>query len=97
MLRHDSVASAYIAAGRLDRIAGEQCIEDQRDDSEQIFNIPQQNKEVVLWTSGCENNIILQHKLLFLSSLQLIQVPPQYKEGIYGLKDMTCDSAPTSY
>lgn len=74
MLRGDSVASAYIAAGRLDRLTNEE-------------NVPEAPvkqvdvKEEKIEVMEKENGVSIQKKQLFLSHLRLTQVSTQYKEG----------------
>ncbi|RVE45205.1 hypothetical protein evm_010146 [Chilo suppressalis] len=77
ILRCDSVASAYIAAGRLDKIVHEEIAPEAP-----ILRKALAPKKINdTKPKDPENGISLQRKQMFLSQLKLVQVPSQYKEG----------------
>ncbi|CAG9792614.1 unnamed protein product [Diatraea saccharalis] len=78
ILKCDSVASAYIAAGRLDKIT---CEEDTLDapilrEALTPIKLTEESEPKEM-----ENGICLQRKQMFLSQLKLMQVSTKYKEG----------------
>ncbi|KAL0861778.1 hypothetical protein ABMA27_009252 [Loxostege sticticalis] len=74
ILRWDSVASAYIAAGRIDRLMHE---ETQPEFVKPDPPPPSTKQEVDIK----ENGVDLQRKQSFLSQLKLVQVSSHYKQG----------------
>ncbi|XP_063629078.1 uncharacterized protein LOC134800531 [Cydia splendana] len=68
-LTRDAVASAYITAGRLDRLCREEPLEP-----------PAPHLDVAAPPRGPEEQHPAQ-KQMFLTQLQLTQVPPKYKDG----------------
>ncbi|CAG4951854.1 unnamed protein product [Parnassius apollo] len=76
ILRSDSIAAAYISAGRLDRIFN--------DDNQPAAKLAKNSfllSETRVNVNTDENEMAHQRKQIFLSHLSLMQVTQKYKEG----------------
>lgn len=88
-IKRDSIAAAYISAGRLDRIFN--------DTTQSAVPKPVENSsssERLVHIPSRESESFLQQKQTFLSRLSLVQVTPKYKEGssysFYIQADFSC-------